>query len=381
MTSQIVEFRREHVPAARRFNARMRAAGAPAGFVRESVSEPEPAAPVRATQEIVWDGLDIHGGVLRLDFPASPEAVVNFQSPISEGTIDKRFSMVAMQLVRHMQQAGRAFIVGMGGFDQPLPRLLKASGWRVAAIPFFFRVHRPNRFMAELPLLRERRTLRMLSWMARATGLGWAGLHSLQWRSARPLRPDCALYPIDRWPSWVDDVWSEFSPGCSFAVSRDRATLEWLYPGSDPRVLRFSLRAHGADVGWVTCVRAEMQEHSHFGNLCVGTILDGLVPEPYARTLVGLADRELSARGCDIVISNQTHERFVQAFADCGFLSRPSNYLLACTRPLAAIIEENGTRLMHVTRGDGDGRIHLMGAPLGHREVRQPGESPLPAST
>ena len=380
MTSQIVALRRDHLPAARAFNARMRAAGAPGGFVHASISHLDPAAPVQTKQEIVWDGADVHGGVLRFEFPASPQPVVNFQSPISEGTIDKHYSMVAMQLVRHMQQAGRAFIVGMGGFDKPLPRLLKASGWRVEAVPFFFRVHRPNRFLRELPLLRQSRKLAALSGIARVTGLGWAGLQALHWWSTRPLRSDCALRQLEAWPPWVDDVWSEFSARCSFAVSRDRRTLDWLYPPADARVLRFSMRARGADVGWVTCVRSEMRDDGHFGNLCVGTILDGLAPEGYESTLVGLADRELRARGCDVVISNQTHRSFVQAFADCGFLSRPSNYLLACTRPLASLIEENGAGLIHVTRGDGDGRIHLMSAPPTHAELRQHRESPLPAS-
>jgi hypothetical protein len=358
----------------------MHAAGAPGNFVHASISHPDPAAPVQTTQEIVWDGADVRGGVLRFEFPASPQPVVNFQSPISEGTIDKHYSMVAMQLVRHMQQAGRAFIVGMGGFDKPLPRLLKASGWRVEAVPFFFRVHRPNRFLRELPLLRQSRKLAALSGIARVTGLGWAGLQALHWWSTRPLRSDCALRQLEAWPPWVDDVWSEFSARCSFAVSRDRRTLDWLYPPADARVLRFSMRACGADVGWVTCVRSEMRDDGHFGNLCVGTILDGLAPEGYESTLVGLADRELRARGCDVVISNQTHRSFVQAFADCGFLSRPSNYLLACTRPLASLIEENGAGLIHVTRGDGDGRIHLMSAPPTHAELRQHRESPLPAS-
>jgi hypothetical protein len=380
MTSRIVELRSEHLPAARAFNARMRDGGAPGDFVHASISHPDPAAPVRTTQEIVWDGVDVHGGVLRFEFPASPQPVVNFQSPISEGTIDKRHSMVAMQLVRHMQQAGRAFIVGMGGFDKPLPRLLKASGWRVEAIPFFFRVHRPNRFLRELPLLRQTRKLAFLSAIARVTGLGWAGLQARHWWSTRRVRSDCALHQLESWPPWVDEVWSEFSARCSFAVSRDRRTLDWLYPPADTRVLRFSMRARGADVGWVTCVRSEMRNDGYFGNLCVGTILDGLAPEGYASTLVNLADRELHARGCDVVISNQTHRSFVQAFAACGFLSRPSNYLLACTGPLASLIGERGTSLVHVTRGDGDGRIHLMSAPPRHEELRQPGESPLTAS-
>ena len=380
MTSQIVELRPEHFPAARSFNDRMRAAGAPGNFVHASLVHQDPTAPVLRTQYIVWDGVDVHGGGLRFEFPASPQPVVNFQAPISEGTIDKQYSMVAMQLVRHMQKAGRAFIVGMGGFDKPLPRLLKAAGWRVEAIPFFFHVHRPNRVLRELPLLRRSRKLAVLSGMARVTGLGWAGTQALHWRSTRPLRSDCDLRQLESWPPWVDDVWREFSARCSFAVSRDRRALEWLYPPADTRVLRFSMEASGVDVGWVACVRSEMRDDGYFGNLCVGTILDGLAPEGYESTLVGLADRELRARGCDVVISNQTHRSFVQAFADCGFLSRPSNYLLACTRTLASQIEENGAGLVHVTRGDGDGRIHLMGAPPTCAELRQPGESPLPAS-
>jgi hypothetical protein len=51
----------------------------------------------------------------------------------------------------------------------------------------------------------------------------------------------------------------------------------------------------------------------------------------------------------------------VRAFRRAGYLTGPSNYPLSTSRQLTALLaplEENEQRI-HVTRGDGDGRIHL----------------------
>jgi hypothetical protein len=62
----------------------------------------------------------------------------------------------------------------------------------------------------------------------------------------------------------------------------------------------------------------------------------------------------------DLVISNQTHALWVNAFRRAGFHTAPSNYLLATSKNLtAAILAGGGGDRAHLTRGDGDGRIHL----------------------
>jgi hypothetical protein len=72
-------------------------------------------------------------------------------------------------------------------------------------------------------------------------------------------------------------------------------------------------------------------------------------------------DSELAQRGADLVLLNHSHESWIHAFRAAGFLSGPSNYTLGMSKTLADAIRarEGGEKLIHITRGDGDGRVHL----------------------
>jgi hypothetical protein len=74
-----------------------------------------------------------------------------------------------------------------------------------------------------------------------------------------------------------------------------------------------------------------------------------------------LTEREMASQGADLVVVNHSHSEWVKAFRSAGFLSGPSNYLLAMTKRLTEMVfsVSDGEERIHVTRGDGDGRIHL----------------------
>jgi hypothetical protein len=121
------------------------------------------------------------------------------------------------------------------------------------------------------------------------------------------------------------------------------------------------LRSGGEAVGWSVCLMTAMQENPHFGNLTVGTILDVLAPPEHLGALAGLTEAALGDLGAELIVTNQLHERRRQEFRRLGFLGGPSNYLVALSKPLAASLgaEPGAFGRSHVTRGDGDGRIHL----------------------
>ncbi len=47
---------------------------------------------------------------------------------------------------------------------------------------------------------------------------------------------------------------------CSFAVERDRKSLEWMYPASDPRTRIFLVEQGSDPVGWGVCFDTQMAE-------------------------------------------------------------------------------------------------------------------------
>ena len=153
---QFTPFRTEHFAAVRDFNERMRAGNADTAFLlpvepRETSAD----GPIQLQQFIALDGAGVHGGVIEMDQPGWLEGrairALNYQSPLSEGILDRRYGMVAVRMVKFMEARGDSvFFVGMGAAENPMPRMLKASGWSMRPVPFLFRVHRARSFLREM---------------------------------------------------------------------------------------------------------------------------------------------------------------------------------------------------------------------------------------
>ena len=370
-TFSVVAHTREETDAVLAFNERMRAAHAPADFLlpdqpNNSHTLGTPPQAIDRTKFVVVDNDDqVHGGFLLMSQPGWLNGeiveVANYQAPLSEGVVDSRYGMVDMHMLRYVQTHWPlTFAVGMEGVDRPLPRLLQAAGWRLYAVPFLFHVVRASRVLSELRMLRQRPALRVAARASAVTGAAAIGVAALQrraWTSVASARGVC-LERVERWDDWADWLWEHARSQSIFSVVRDRATLESLYPLDDPKYLAYVARKGGGIVGWAVALNTAMSEHHHFGNLQVATVLDaGALPG--AETAVAShVRRELAAAGADLVVTNQTHEQWIDAFRHAGFLSGPSNYLFAMSKLLSQSIGDAVSRV-HVTRGDGDGRIHL----------------------
>lgn len=366
MPLQFIPNSKQFADAIAGFNQRLRERHASTSFflpedVREEGQEDQSG--LRRQQFLAVDRDAVRGGVIELDQPGwlNGETVraLNYQSPLSEGIADSKYAAVGLQIVKFMQNRGpAAYIVGMGSTSNPLPRLLKAAGWTLKDIPFLYRVHRASQFLQELKPLRTTLIRRLAADAARWSGLGSA---ALAWRQRRHLTPKATIRMESHWGDWADELWSRTRSGCSFAVQRDRRTLEALYSVSDPRLRIFLVEHGGNPVGWGACLDTRMSDNKYFGNMRVGSILDCVAtPEFMADTAV-LVDRELGRAGSDLVLINHSHSLWVRAFQSAGFSMGPSNYLLGLSKTLSEAVqrEPSGEDRMHITRGDGDGRVHL----------------------
>ncbi len=63
----------------------------------------------------------------------------------------------------------------------------------------------------------------------------------------------------------------------------------------------------------------------------------------------------------DLIVTNQLHRTWGDAVLQSGYLSGPSNFGFAASPRLAAALEPFAREVhrIHMTRGDGDGPIHL----------------------
>lgn len=361
-----VPFDEMHVEAVKAFNQRMLEGHAASEFLLSTEPEKittEPDDPIKRTRYLVLDGDQVRGGVITMDQPGWIDGrsvrIFNFQSPLSEGIVDPRYTTVAMQIVKFAQkQADAGFFAGMGSPDRPLPKLLTASGWSLRPVSFLFRVHRTANVLKELRLLHTTPIRRLAAAAARLTGLGALGLTVMQRRRSAATG---SIRQVNSWGDWADEVWHSCRDTCSFAVQRDQRTLESLYPPSDPRI-KILLIERGTDpVGWSVCFNSRLSNNRHFGNLQLASILDCMaVPDAMTATAV-LTDREMASQGADLVVINHSHGDWVNAFRSAGFLSGPSNYLLAMTKRVTELLDSipHGAERIHITRGDGAGRIHL----------------------
>jgi len=360
-------FVERHLPAVREFNQRMTAGHAASDFLLPTGVEAArtPAGdPIQWTRYVVLDGDAVRGGLLAMEQPGwlngHTACALNFQSPLSEGIVDPRYSVVAMQMVKFMQkQADAVFMVGMGAIDRPLPKLLLAAGWSVRPVPFLFRVHRAGKLLRELRMLHNSPVKRVGASVARFTGLGSLALAFKQHRAAKA---DGTIRQVNEWGDWADEIWQRCRDGCSFAVMRDRRTLASLYPASDSNLRIYVIERIKQPVGWSACLNTRLENHRHFGDLQVGSILDCLAEPGAMATTAILTDGELATQGADLVLVNHSHKVWVEAFGSAGFLSGPSNYMLAISKKLTEAVRTvpDGDNRIHVTRGDGDGRIHLV---------------------
>jgi hypothetical protein len=375
MRIRIAPLSRDLLPAARALNARL---GPAAPFFLPEKLSSWPAAPASNScgiSAISWthcvaledaeQGAEARGGFLLMDQPAwiagETRAASNSQSMLSEGLRDRRYGMVSVHMLKYIEQhSPYAFMVGMGNAQNPLPRLLRAAGWTLRPVPFFFRVYHARNFLREMRPLRQNRFRRMVARVAALSGVGRMGIRLLQARPAAGALRGVSVDPVGSWGPWADEFWERYRTDCSFAVVRDRSTLDLLYPLAADRLTVALIRQGAAPRGWAAWLNTPMQNDQYFGNLRVATILDCVAVPGFAELCARAVASHLEQSGADVAIANHSHFLWTLAFRKAGFLRSPSNYLLATSKPLsAAILAGGGEQRIHLTRGDGDGRIHL----------------------
>ena len=352
----------EHEPAVRDFNRRLKAGG------EREFQFPESATPEwlprrdgrRIFQEffVAVDEQGVHGGYIikyqEFSIGGKPVVVGYYHLPLSEGLVDKTYSLLGSQLLFDaMRRQPLLYALGMGGFDRPLPRMLKGLGWQMSAVPFFFKVNRPVAFLRNIRPLRAGRMRAALFDLAAFSGLGYLGIRAIQAR-----RPYSSAFEIvHRFGEPEEALWERCHSQYAMVGSRDLATLDVLYPEGNQRFHRLRVGKHG----WAVVLDTQMRDHKYFGDMRVGTIADCFAPPDESLAVVRAATAALEARGVDVIVSNQAHAAWGRALLSSGYHTGPSNFIFAASKKLAVLLEpfEETVGQVHLTRGDGDGPIHL----------------------
>ena len=370
MALRIVPYLPEHEAAVAAFNARGQANGAPFSLSKTALAAWLPKTPDRTTYReyfLALDSEDVRGGYTIRRQPSwlhgELSTVANYQGPLSEGIWDRRYMMAGVQMLRAaVRDHPLLYALGMGGVQQPLPKLLAAAGWQMALVPFHFKVLRPFRFLREIQPLRRTAVRARLLDAAAFTGLGPIGLHALQKARTRArLATDCRGEVVPKYGPWADAIWKASRPGFALSGVRDRETQNVIFGDGNAKNMILRCTRGGRDIGWAVVRSTPMRDDHYFGNLRVGSFVDCLALPGEETTVVLLATRHLQALASDMVVTNQTHAAWLGALGAGGYLSGPSNFILACSPLLAAELGplDSALRTIHCNRADGDGPIHL----------------------
>jgi hypothetical protein len=318
---------------------------------------------------IASEGNMVRGGYMLKyqPFACSGEVsmIADYQLPISEGTADSRYALVGLMMLKDaLKREPFLFALGMGGYQESLPRMLKVMKWSMISCPFFFKVIHPLRFLREIVFLRKKRFMGILLDFLAFSGLGWLLIKSMQ--SVRQLgqwvEAGIRMQEVDSFSCWSDEIWKQVKDRYTFIGVRDATILNTLYPVADRRFRRIKVLRRDKAIGWAVVLNTKMKNNNYFGNMSVGTVVDCLAEEGEERHVVTMATQYLERLGVDMIVTNQSHHSWCKAFARSGYLAGPSNYIFAVSPPLANKLHpfDIAVSKAHLTRGDGDGPSHLL---------------------
>ncbi|MCC7124231.1 MAG: hypothetical protein IT178_05245 [Acidobacteria bacterium] len=366
MPLTIVPYSTGHEPAVRAFNARLSDGGVSYQFPTSATNDGVGRAVVHRGFVAVDEDASVRGGYLVQEqqfwLNGAMRAVGYLHLPLSEGLVDPRYGALGVKLLTHAaRRQPLLFGLGIGGRSETFARLVTALGWTLHDVPFLFRILRPARVAQGLSALRRTKARRVALTLAAGTGLASLGTRVLQTRWPRRSDGGHRFDAVHTFDGRADGVWARGRGPHQFVACRDDAALTELYADDARNYLRWTLEVDGRAVGWAVALDTQMTDHAYFGNLRLATIVDLFGEAAHAQTLVDETVRAIERRGPDLIVTNQSSGVWVAALRRAGFLAGPSNYLFAASPALrqALSVPDGDLRLFHLTRGDGDGPIHL----------------------
>ena len=372
----------DDIPAVARFNQRLRAGGRDEQItLRLSLPGEEryrPAGfPMYRRMMIAVDGIEVRAAVLlyhsNIFIRGKKQDFCWLDMPISEGIIDRRYSLAIVQLVKAVSRY-ESFMMstGAGPEDKVSFRLLTKLGWRHHAVPFFFYPVKVTKILLGLSYIKKHAKLRYGALLGAYSGLGAgsSGLLALRRRIAAGLsRYEYSMEKV--FDDWADRIFEDCLPDYGVVMRSDATTLNILHPPDKPGITRLRVRRKGAkrdagrnggeDAGWILVANKQMKNNHHFGDLKVGTLVDGLGRAADAPALVTAGINHLVETGADIIVANFSHAAWVEACRRSGMFAGPDSYYHFVSPGGSPLFEDScPPREIHVTRGHSNGTWSLV---------------------
>jgi hypothetical protein len=285
--------------------------------------------------------------------------------PISEGIVDRRYSLAIVQLLKSaLSYEPFLMSTGAGPEDKDSFRLLTKLGWKHHAIPFFFYPVRVSRVLLGLSYFKNHAKLRYGARLGAHSGLG-AGLSGLL-ALRRRLAASLSGYEnsvINSFDDWADRIFADCIPDYGVAMRSDATTLNILFPPDNLGFARLRVRRKSSkrDVGWIVVANKQMNNNPYFGDLKVGTLVDGFGRLEDAPALVAAGINHLAENGADIIVANFSHAAWVTACRRSGMFAGPDSYYHFVSPGGTPLLEAScPSHQIHMARGHSAGMSGLL---------------------
>jgi hypothetical protein len=275
------------------------------------------------------------------------------QFNLSEGVLNPSYGLVGLlQLQDALRRQPLLYGLGLGGMDKPLAQLLSAARWTLYPVPLYFKVLNAPAFLGNVAHLRTHWGKRFAAELLRHSRLGALGLRAAQLRLTRTdstVRGEIA----GEFRPWANAIWERCRSQYSLIGLRDETSLDLYYP-AESRFQRLQVFRGSQAIGWAVVLDTRMNQHKHFGDLRVGTIVDCLALPQDAEPVAQCATRWLTSAGVDLIVTNQTSSAWGKALHRAGFLRGPSNFIMSLSPQLLGRLQpfETTREQIHINRGD-----------------------------
>ncbi len=289
--------------------------------------------------------------------------------PLSEGIIDLKYSLAIIQVMKRAVDY-QPFLMGLGAGtpDSEGFRFFVKLRWRYQSVPFFFYPVRVSNVLRNLSYFKDNAKLRYGALLGAYSGIGGcvSGLLALRRKLSSALSGRLSGYEesvVDRFDDWADRIFANSLPEYPVAIRSDATSLNIVYPPDDHRYIRLRVKRKGTkhDIGWIVVASKQMTNNHYFGDLKVGTLVDGFGRSEDVPLLVSAGLNHLVGAGADIIIANFSHSAWVEACRRSGMFGGPSNFQIFVSPKGGPLLEEScPLHHIHVARGHSDGMDNLI---------------------
>jgi hypothetical protein len=289
--------------------------------------------------------------------------------PLSEGIIDVKYSLAIIQLMKKALDY-QPFLMGLGAGnpDSEGHRFFVKLKWRYQSIPFFFYPVKVGKVLRGLRYFKDNSMLHYGALLGAYSGAGAGLSHMLNLRRKLSTRKigGLSLHEVSQvgcFDDWADRIFASSIDDYPVAIRSDATSLNIVYPPNDHRYIRLRVRKKGTkqDAGWIVLANKQMKNNHYFGDLNVGTLVDGFGRSEDISLLVTAGLNHLIETGVDLIVANYSHLAWIEACRSAGMFGGPSNFQI--------FVSPNGTPLLkdgfplhriHLARGHSDGMDNLI---------------------